>query len=125
MYRLSSPLRAELSAMYGPSCPLRAELSTGRVVHGPSYPGTKSLEFRILDLNSLSSEISLYSLFYQHDIAYNTSLTIRHNTLRKIRKHKVHLYSFSAVKRFFLMYTFVYLHMLTVLNTLYSVELNK
>ena len=38
MYRLSSPLRAELSAMYGPSCPLRAELSTGRVVHGPSCP---------------------------------------------------------------------------------------
>ena len=30
--RLSSPLRAEVSAMYGPSCPLRAELSTGRVV---------------------------------------------------------------------------------------------
>ena len=32
MYVSSSPLRAELSAMNGPSCPLRAELSTGRVV---------------------------------------------------------------------------------------------
>ena len=77
MYGSTSPLRAELSAMYGPSCPLRAELSTGRVVHGPSCPGTMRTPplpiRRNFHIDVLTGVVFWQVTFYWHLVASSWS----------------------------------------------------
>ena len=74
MYMPSSPLRAELSALYGPSCPLRADLSTGRVVHGPSCPGIYILLMFTIE-TCLCYSIS-NNMIHCHNFIYNPDTNV-------------------------------------------------